>query len=69
MRIPREFFMGEVYLPPLFVASCLGVVLTIVLFRVLRPYRISRFLFYPPLAFAGGAIINTILIGQFFIPF
>ncbi|MCK5795165.1 MAG: DUF1656 domain-containing protein [Anaerolineales bacterium] len=69
MQIPREFFIGEVYLPPLLVASILSVILTIVLFRLVRSYRLSRFIFYPPLAFVGVTVINTVLIGQFLIPF
>jgi len=69
MQIPREFFIGGVYFPPLLIASMLGIVCTLVIFRLVKLYRLSRFIFYPPLAFVGIAIINTLLIGQFFIPF
>ena len=47
--IPSEFTMGEVYFPPLLIASVLGIVMAWLSGRVLNRYRLSRFFFYPPL--------------------
>lgn len=66
--IPHEFFIGEVYLPPLLIASFLGVLLAALTAVVLNRYRLSRFFFYPPLVFVSLAVIYTGLIGTFIIP-
>ena len=50
-NIPSEFTMGGIYMPPLLVAGCLGVVLASLTARLLNRYRLSRFFFYPPLVF------------------
>jgi hypothetical protein len=50
------------------IAALLGLVLAVLTARVLNRYRISRFLFYPPLVFVALAIIYTVGIGTFIIP-
>ena len=67
MRIPSEFAIGGVYMPPLLVVGVLGVVVAIVTARLLNRYRLSRFFFYPPLVFVALVIIYTGLIGTFVI--
>ena len=66
--IAHEFTIGGVYLPPLLIASFLGVVLAAVTAIALNRYRLSRFFFYPPLVFMALAVIYTGLIGSFLIP-
>jgi hypothetical protein len=66
--IPHEFFIGGVYFPPLSIASFLGVVLAALTAIALNRYRLSRFLFYPPLVFVALAVIYTGIIGSFLIP-
>ena len=65
--IPHEFAIGEVYMPPLLVASLLGLLAAVVTAHLLNRYRLSRFFFYPPLVFLALLIIYTVLIGTFII--
>ena len=65
--IPSEFTMGEVYFPPLLIASVLGIFLAWLSGRVLNRYRLSRFFFYPPLVLLALAVIYTVIIGTFVI--
>lgn len=66
--IPHEFAIGGVYFPPLLIAGILGVVAAWVTVMLLNRYRLSRFLYNPPLIFVALAIIYTGLIGTFLIP-
>lgn len=66
--IPSEFAIGGVYFPPLLLAGILGVVAAALTASVLNRYRLSRFLYYPPLIFLALAVIYTALIGTFLIP-
>ena len=68
MRIPSEFAIGGVYMPPLLVAAILGTVLAVVTARWLNRTRLSRYFFYPPLVFVAMTVIYTVVIGTFFIP-
>ena len=65
--MPHEFAIGEVFMPPLLVASLLGLLAAVVTAHVLNRYRLSRFFFYPPLVFLALMIIYTVLIGTFII--
>ena len=60
--------MGGVYFPPLLLAGTLGVVAALLTVLLLNRYRLSRFMFYPPLIFVAIAAIYTGLIGTFLIP-
>ena len=66
--IPKEFVIGGVYFPPLLIAGFLGVLAAALTAILLNRYRLSRFIFYPPLVFIALAVIYTGLIGTFFIP-
>jgi hypothetical protein len=66
--IPSEFAIGGVYMPPLLVASVLGTILAVLTARALNRYRLSRYLFYPPLVFVALVAIYTVLIGTVLIP-
>ena len=68
MPIPHEFAIGGVYLPPLLVAGVLGVIATLLTARLLNRYRMSRYVFYPPLVLLALTIIYTVVIGTFIIP-
>ncbi len=63
--IPSEFALGGVYLPPLLVAGCLGVLLAYWTAALLNRYRLSRYFFYPPLVFVALSIIYSVLIGTY----
>ena len=66
--IPKEFTIGGIYFPPLLIAGILGVLAAALTAMLLKRYRLSRFLYYPPLAFLALAVIYTGLIGTFLIP-
>ena len=68
MRIPSEFAIGGVYLPPLLVAAILGTLLAVITAWWLNRARLSRYFFYPPLVFVAITVIYTVVIGTVFIP-
>ena len=66
--IPKEFAIGGIYFSPLLIASILGVVAAVLTASLLNRYRLSRFIYYPPLIFLALAVIYTGLIGTFIVP-
>jgi hypothetical protein len=67
--IPSEFTIGGIYLSPLFIAGCLGVLLSYWTVSLFNRYRLSRYFFYPPLVFIALAVLYTVVIGYLFVPF
>jgi hypothetical protein len=67
--IPCEFTIGGVYLPPLLIAGCLGVLLAYWTAGLLNRYRLSRHFFYPPLVFVALAALYTVVVGFLLVPF
>ena len=65
---PSEFAAGDIYFPPLLIASIVGLILAWLTAQTLNRYRLSRFFFYPPLVLLAFAVIYTVLIGTFVIP-
>lgn len=68
-NIPSEFTVGGIYLPPILVAACLGVLLAYWTAHLLNRYRLSQYFFYPPLVFVALSVIYTVAVGFLFIPF
>ena len=66
--IPHEFYLGEVYLPPMLVAGLLGFFAAWLSTHFLNRFRLSRFFAYPPLVLLSLAVIYAILFGTFLIP-
>jgi hypothetical protein len=66
--IPHEFTIGGVYFPSLLIAGFLGVLAAALTAKLLNRYRLSRYVYHPPLVFLALSIIYTGLIGTFFIP-
>lgn len=66
--IPKEFTIGGVYFPPLLIAGFFGVLAAALTAMLLNRYRLSRFIYNPPLIFVVLAVIYTGLIGTFIIP-
>lgn len=66
--VPSEVAIGGVFLPPLLLASILGVVAASLTGMLLNRFRLSRYFYYPPVIFMAMAVIYTGLIGTFFIP-
>lgn len=67
LPIPHEFAIGGVFMPPILVASFLGMIAAIGTALVLNRYRLSRYFFYPPLVLLSLTVIYTIVIGTFII--
>ncbi len=68
MNVPHEFAMGEVYLPPLFIAAILGAVSAGCTAWVFQHYRLSRLFYCPSQIVVALAVIYTGLISTFLIP-
>ncbi len=68
MRVPSEFAVGGVYVPPLLISAVLGLLLAGLTARLLNRFRLSRWFFYPPLVFVALTVIFTVIIGTFVIP-
>jgi type II secretory pathway component PulF len=68
MGIPKEFIIGDVYLPPILIAAILGGFAAMITGKLLNRYQLSKYFFYPPLVFVALMVIYTMLIG-FVIPF
>ena len=67
LPIPHEFAIGGVFMPPLLIATFLGMMTAIGTALVLNRYRLSRYFFYPPLVLLSLTVIYTIVIGTFII--
>ncbi len=65
--IPSEVQIGGVYFPPLLLAGILGALAAAGTAYGLNRYRLSRFIYYPPVVFLALAVIYTGLIGTFVI--
>ena len=66
--VPSEFTLGGVYFSPLLIAGFLGVLAAAMTVMLLNRYRLSRFIYYPPMIFLALAAVYTGLIGTFLIP-
>ena len=64
-HVPHEFAIGGVLMPPMLIAALLASVAAIITARLLNRYRLSKFLFCPPIVFLALMIIYTILIESF----
>lgn len=58
----HELNIAGVYIPPLFLAAIIGVVMAIYTAKLLNRYRLSKYLFYPPLVFLAIVAIYTVLL-------
>jgi len=67
MKVPSEFAIGGVYMPPMFIAAIVAVLLAVLTARLLNRYRLSRYFFYPPLVFVAMTVIYTVTLGTFLI--
>ena len=63
--IPVEFNVAGVYMPPLLVAGALGLLATVQTAKILTARHLTRYLFYPPLAFVALTVVYSIAIEVF----
>jgi hypothetical protein len=61
-QIPHEFSISGIYMPPLFVAALIGIVMAIIAAKLLNKYRLSKYLYYPPLVFVSMVVIFTVFV-------
>ena len=54
-------------MPPLLVASALGVLAALMTTRLLTRYRLAHHFFYPPLVLLALIVIYSVLIGTFIV--
>ena len=66
-QIPHEIAIGGVFMPPLLVAGTLGVIAAVITAQLLNRYRLSRYLYYPPLVLIALMVIYTVIIGTFIV--
>jgi hypothetical protein len=66
-QIPKEFAIGGVFMPPLFIAALVGIIAAVITALLLNRFRLSKYFFYPPLVFLALTIIYTVLIGTLII--
>ena len=64
-QMPHDFSVGGVYMPPLLIASALGLLAAVLTAKLLNRCRLSKYFFYPPLVFLALSVIYTVLIGTF----
>ena len=67
MPTPHEFVIGGVYMPPMLVASILGLLATVGSVKLINHFRLAKYVSHPPVVFLALVVIYTILIGTFFI--
>ena len=67
-QIPHEFMIGGVFMPPIFIAAILAIVVTHFLVKVLNRLGLTKYFFYPPLVFVALVVIFTVVIGTIIIP-
>ena len=67
-RIPSEISFEWVYFPPFFFTVVLGFVVALCITRLLNATGLSRFFWYPNLAFVSFWVLATSLTGLLFIP-
>jgi hypothetical protein len=61
-QVPHELSISGIYMPPLFVAALIGIVMAIITAKLLNKYRLSKYLFYPPLVFVSMVVIFTVFV-------
>ncbi|MDF2154557.1 DUF1656 domain-containing protein [Vibrio sp. CAU 1672] len=65
--VPHEIAFGDVYVPPLLVASAVGLAMTALTVRLFNRLKWHRFFVSPPLVELSLTVIYTVVISTFFI--
>lgn len=66
---PSEFAISGIFVSPVLVAFAFGLLGAVATARLLNHYRLSRYVFYPPVVFVATTVIYTALIGTLLVPF
>ena len=65
---PHELYVGEVFFPPMLLDAVLGLAVASLTARLLNRFRLSRYLYHPPLVLIALAVIYTGLFSIFLLP-
>ena len=65
---PHELYVGEVFFPPMLLDAVLGLAATLLTARLLNRFRLSRYLYRPPLVLIALTVIYTGLFSIFLLP-
>ena len=68
-HLPHEFMIGGVFMPPIFIAAILAIVVTHFVAKLLNRLGLAKYFFYPPLVYVALVVIFTVAIGSFIIPY
>jgi len=68
MRIPMELSFGGVYLPPILLALCIGVLLAWIGMVLLKRFNYLCYIWHPPLFFLALTILCTWLVTITLVP-
>ncbi|MFO6423982.1 DUF1656 domain-containing protein [Motilimonas sp. KMU-193] len=66
--IPKEFLLGEIYLPPLLISVVLAFILASMTMSLISKFNLLRYLAWPAIVELSFAVIYTVLLSFFVIP-
>lgn len=69
MQLPHELALNGVYFSPFLVVIVLALLSTLITIVLLNKLRLSRFVFYPQLAFVSLMTLYAVLIDTYYIKF
>jgi uncharacterized protein DUF1656 len=67
-EIPSAVSLGFFFVPPIFVAMAVGLLLAWLIAHILNRTGLSRFFWHPPLAFLGLVVLMSSLVGILVLP-
>ena len=67
-HLPIEQSIGGIYFSPILSASLFGMILAWFIARLMNHFRLTRYVWHPPLFLLALMVICTGLVGRFFIP-
>jgi len=67
-NIPVEVSLGGIYFPPVMITILLGVLTASLIATLLNRFRLTRFIWHPPLFFVALSVLCTRLIDVFILP-
>jgi len=65
---PHELYIGEVFFPPMLLNAVLGLAAASLTARLSNRFRLSRYLYRPPLVLIALTVIYTGLFSIFLLP-
>ncbi len=66
--MPHDFFIGDVYVPPLLVAAMAALLLASPTTRFMRKHGVMDWFANPPLVFMSLVVLYTVILGSTLFP-